>query len=158
MPKALARVYPCSFLYNFVCEIEFDAPIKGHHVYKKLWTPQKDDILYCKKDYRSEALDIDIHAVGINKVGRLVGHVLIGLSQIISYFFQRVNQRSESSSQRERRLELGLVVPGKYCARIEKKRTVRILGDQLKIIKEKYTFFSWQYEEQGMYYKTPVKN
>ena len=57
----------------------------------------------------------------------------------------------------KRRRELGLVVPGKYCERTESKRTIKILGDQLKIIKEKYTHFSWQYEEQEIYYKIPVK-
>ena len=34
----------------------------------------KDDILYFKKDYCSEGLDIDKHAVGIYKEDRLVGH------------------------------------------------------------------------------------
>ena len=57
----MARVYSCSFSYKLVCEIKFDAPIRGHHVYKETWTPQKDDILYCKK----EALDIDEQALGI---------------------------------------------------------------------------------------------
>ena len=44
-------------------EIIFDAPIRAHHVCKEIGTPQKDDILYCKNDYHSEALDK--HAVGI---------------------------------------------------------------------------------------------
>ena len=39
-------------------ETKFDAPIRGHRVYKEIWTPQKDDILYCKKDYRSETLGV----------------------------------------------------------------------------------------------------
>ena len=34
----------------------------------------KDDILYFKKDYCSEGLDIDKHAVGIYKEDRLVGY------------------------------------------------------------------------------------
>ena len=44
---------------------------------KEIWTPQKDDIPCCKKDYRSEALDIERHAVGIYKEDRLAGHVPI---------------------------------------------------------------------------------
>ena len=76
----MARVYPCSFSYKPVYEIKFDAPIRSHHVYKEIWTPQKDDIIYCKKDYRSEALDIDKYAVGVYKEVRLVGHVPIELS------------------------------------------------------------------------------
>ena len=56
---------PCSFSYKIVYKIKFDAPIKGNRVYKEIWTSQKDDILYCKKDYCSEALDIDKHVAGI---------------------------------------------------------------------------------------------
>ena len=70
----MARVYPCSFSYKVVYKIKFDVPIKGHHVSKEIWTSQKDDILYCKEDYRSEALDIDRHTVIIYKEDRLVRH------------------------------------------------------------------------------------
>ena len=63
--NTMARVYPCSFSYKLSYEIKFDSPVRGHHVYKEIWTPQKYDILYCKKDYRSEGLDIDKHIVGI---------------------------------------------------------------------------------------------
>ena len=70
----MARVYPCSFSYKLVYETKFDAPIRGHRVYKELWKPQKDDILYCKKDSRSEALDTDKHTVGIYKEDRLAWH------------------------------------------------------------------------------------
>ena len=67
-------------------EIIFDAPIRAHHVCKEIGTPQKDDILYCKNDYHSEALDK--HAVGIYKEVGFVGHVWIERSRIISYFLQ----------------------------------------------------------------------
>ena len=80
----MARVYPCSLSYKLVYEIKCDAPIRGHHDYKEIWTPQKDDILYCKKNYRSESLHIDKRAVCIYKENRLVGNVPIELSQIIS--------------------------------------------------------------------------
>ena len=98
-------------------------------------------------------MDIDKHAVGVYKEVRFVGHAPIELSRIISYFLQKgeTNEVKVAVNGKTRR-ELGLVVPGKYCAKTEGKRTVKILGDQLKIIKEKYTHFSWQYEEQEMYY------
>ena len=64
--------------------MHMDAPIRGHHVCKEIWTPQKDNILYCQKDYRSEALDIDKHVVGTYKEDRLVVHFPIELSRIIS--------------------------------------------------------------------------
>ena len=70
----MATVYPCSFSNKLVYKIKFDAQIRGHHVSKEIWTTQKDDILYCKKDYLSEALDIDKHGIGTYKEERLVGH------------------------------------------------------------------------------------
>ena len=66
----MARVYPCSFLYKLVYKIKSDATIRGHHACKETWTPQKDDILYCKK----EALDMDKHTLRIYKEDRLVGY------------------------------------------------------------------------------------
>ena len=62
--------------------------IRGHHVYKEIWTPQKGDTLYCRKYNRSEALEFDKHAVGVFKEDILVGHVPVEVSRIISYFLQ----------------------------------------------------------------------
>ena len=117
---ALARVYPCSFSYKLVYEIKFDAPIRGHHAYKDTWTPQKDHILYCKKDYPSEALDIDKHVMG------LVGHVPIELSRIISYFLQDSETNKVKVAVNGKRIqEHGLVVPDKYYPRTESKQAVK---------------------------------
>ena len=66
----MARVYPCSFSYKLVYKIKSDALIRGRHVCKETWTPQKDGILYSNK----KALDVDKHVVGIYKEDRLVGH------------------------------------------------------------------------------------
>ena len=92
--------------------------------------------------------------MGLYKEDRLAGHVTIELSEIIAYFLQEseTNKVKVTVSGR-RRQELCLVVPSKYCAGSESKRMVKIWGDQLRIIKEKYTHFYWQYEEQEMYYK-----
>ena len=77
--------------------------------------------------------------------------------RIILYFLQESETNEvKVAVNGKRRWELGLVVPGMYCGRTKSKRTVKILGDQLKIIKEKYAHFSWQYEEQEMHYKIPV--
>ena len=39
--NVMARAYPCSFSSKLIYEIKYDAPIRGHHVYKQTWTPQK---------------------------------------------------------------------------------------------------------------------
>ena len=134
--NAMARVYSCSFSYKLVYEIKCDAPIRGHHVYKEIWTPREGGSLYCKKVYCSEMLDIDRHAVGIYKKDRLVGNLPVELSRIILYFLQE----SETNEVKvvvngKRRQGLTMVVSSKYCARTEGKPTAKILGDQLKIIK-----------------------
>ena len=88
-------------------------------------------------------MDIDKPASGIlYKEDGLVGHVPIELSLIISYFLQDSETNEvKIAVSRKRRQELGLIVP----SRTENKQMIKILGDQLKIIKEKYTHFSWQY-------------
>ena len=69
----MTRVYPCSFSNKLVYEIIYDAPSRGYHFYKETRIPQKDYILYCKK----EAFDIDKHDLGIHKEDRLVGQGFI---------------------------------------------------------------------------------
>ena len=81
--NAIARVYPCSFSYKLIYKSKFDAPIRGHHFCKEILIPQKNDILYRKKDYRSKALDLDENVVGMYKEDRLVGHAPIEPSRII---------------------------------------------------------------------------
>ena len=140
----MARVNSYSVSYKLRYEIKFDAPIRGHHVYKEIWTPQKGDTLYCRKDNRPEALEFDKHAVGVFEEDILVGHVPVEVPRIISYFLQAngTNEvKVEVTGKRKR--EIGLIVPGKYYARTETKRIAKILGEQLQRIKEKYTHFAW---------------
>ena len=47
--NAMARVYPCSCSYKIVHEIKFDEPIRGHHVFQKTCTSQKDDFSQHRK-------------------------------------------------------------------------------------------------------------
>ena len=59
-----------------------------------MWTPEKGDILYCKKDYHPEAWGIDKHAAGKYKKDQLVGHVPIEFSGIL-YFLQESETKDE---------------------------------------------------------------
>ena len=154
----MARVNSYSVSYKLRYEIKFDAPIRGHHVYKEIWTPQKGDTLYCRKDNRPETLEFDKHAVGVFKEVILVGHVPVEVSRITSYFLQAngTNEvKVEVTGKRKR--EIGLIVPGKYYARTETKRIAKILGEQQQRIKEKYTHFAWEYEGMEQYCKIPIK-
>ena len=115
---------------------------------------KKGDTLNCRKDNRPEALEFDKHAIGVFKEDILVGHIPIEVSRIISYFLQ-ANETDEAKVEvtGKRKREIGLIVPGKYYARTKTKRTAQILGEQLQRIKEKYTHFSWEYEEMKQFYK-----
>ena len=109
-------------LYKLVYKDQIDVSIRSYHVYKEIWTSEKDGILHCKKDCCSEALDVDKHAVGLCNKSRLMEHVPIELSQIITYFLQEneTNDKTVAVNGKRRR-ELSLVVP--------RERTVNILGD-----------------------------
>ena len=54
--------------------MEFDAPIRGHHIYKSTWTPIINEILICRKDTRDEAIKNDPYSIGVYKGMGLVGH------------------------------------------------------------------------------------
>ena len=154
----MARVNSYNVAYELRYEISFGAPIRGHHVYKEMWTPQIGETLYCKNDNRQEALQFDKHAVGVFKDDVLVGHVPIEVSRIISYFLQTNETNTvqvEVTGKRKR--ELGLIVPGKYHARTENERIAKTLGKELQMIKEKYTHFDWAYEKCEKYCKIPIK-
>ena len=74
--------------YSLLYEIWFETAVRGHNIYKNVWTPQRDKLLTCKKDDRSEALELDKHAVGVYKNELLVGHVPIELSRLIFQFLE----------------------------------------------------------------------
>ena len=60
--------------------MEFNAAIRGHHIYKANWAPRPNEMLSIKKDNRQEASSYDIHALGVCKAdGTLAGHLPIEL-------------------------------------------------------------------------------
>ena len=59
---------------NFACikfsmsyKIRFSTNIRGHHVYKSAWKPEKGKELDWHKDNRDEASMYDNHATGVYK-------------------------------------------------------------------------------------------
>ena len=55
----------CLPTFKVVHEIKFRTLIRGHHVYKDIWTPMKGWQLYAYHGRRGEALAYDKFAVGI---------------------------------------------------------------------------------------------
>ena len=48
-------------------KVDFDTIIRGHHVYKSVWTPVLDEVLECEEDTRTEAKEHDENAIGVYK-------------------------------------------------------------------------------------------
>ena len=73
--------------------VKFQSIIRGHHVYKSIWSPYARETLMAYPDDGPEALEYDKFAVGIYKIKEkekgmeeqkeLVGHVPVELSSLI---------------------------------------------------------------------------
>ena len=59
-----------NFVKNFdLCfEIPFSTVIRGHHIYKTIWTAVVGQELSTKLDERKEALDYDLFSIGVLKL------------------------------------------------------------------------------------------
>ena len=92
----MARALPVEFKMNF--KVEYETVIRGHHVYKCVWTPVMDEKLECNKDTRAEAKEHDENAIGVYRITKqldvanqkkiLVGHVPIELSRLMKNFLE----------------------------------------------------------------------
>ena len=81
--------------FDLSFEINFKTIIRGHHVYKSIWTSSIGQVLLAQPDERKEALDYDKYAVGIFKRHEedisklsLVGHVPVELSKLLNQFLK----------------------------------------------------------------------
>ena len=100
--------------FEMVYQILFGTNIRGHHVYKDIWNPTLSEILNVKFDTREEAL-------GIYADETLVGHVPIELSSLLHFFLEADEQnRLICQVIGKRKREVGLVVPAKFFAFLEK--------------------------------------
>ena len=114
--------------WNFVFEVQFTSVIRGHHIYKSMWTPTLGEKLNCREDDRKEAKQHDEYPIGTYLEAytgsELVGYVPMELSYLI-YTFLRANDDNEVSAKvtGSRRLENGLVVPGTFKVPIPSKAT-----------------------------------
>ena len=147
----------CNFSFSMSYEMKFKAAICGHHVYKVTWTPILDEVLICKKDNCEEAKEYDLHAVGVYKESPdkgnldLTGHVPIELSRVLAGFLAASETNSLSVKVcGKQKCEVGLVVPGCYRARTNRKKVADILSQEIKKIKERYPYFELDIEQDAV--------
>ena len=138
----MARALPVEFKMNF--KVEYETVIRGHHVYKCVWTPVMDEKLECNKDTRAEAKEHDetkqLDVANQKKI--LVGHVPIELSRLMKNFLE-ANTENKLVAQvtGKRKREIGLVVPAKFSAFTTDLRLAKILETELRKRALKYTHF-----------------
>ena len=67
-------------------DISIDTVIRGHHVYKDVWTPIIGEVLQCEKE---EGNSHDLYAVAVKKLDSIVGHVPRTISTLCHLFLSR---------------------------------------------------------------------
>lgn len=147
--KNMARVIPKTFEMYFI--IKFSTNIRGHHVYKNIWTPIIGESLVCKEDKRVEAQELDKNAIGTYKLmdgnETLVGHLPIELSKLISFFIEIGDNHVNATVTGKRKREIGLSVPAKFICFTSSKSYAKILHGELLKRKTKYSYLSLDVEE-----------
>ena len=135
--------------FEILYKIEISCGIEGHHVYKRMWTPDLNEKLDRKKDNREEALSNDEHAVGVfTNDGTLVGHIPIELSRLIDYFMKTAEENFVSALViGPWKCEVGLDVLAKFSAFTKDKRVANILHKELLKIRTKYSHFEMKFDE-----------
>ena len=145
----MARAIPTN--YEMYLIVRFSTNIRGHHVYKEVWTPEIGESLFCKHDERLEAKELDENAVGTYKKRidekLLVGHLPIELSKLINFFIDIENNHVHAVVTGKRIREVGLSVPAKFHCFTSSKRQANVLHDELLQQKPKYSFLSLVVEE-----------
>ena len=88
----------------------FESVIRGHHIYKSVWTPFIGETLSLTiEDGNAE----DPYAVAVMKGTAIVGHTLREMSRVFSFFIQHDGTISAEVSG-HRRFGCGLEVPCQY--------------------------------------------
>ena len=70
-------------------EFERESVVRGHHIYKDVWTPQLNEELQLQREPGNEH---DRHAVAVVKSSTMVGHVPRTISRVCWFFLGRGGQ------------------------------------------------------------------
>ena len=127
-------------------KVDFETVIRGHHVYKSVWSPVMDQVLKCKRDTCAEAQEHDSNAIGVylisNQEETLAGHVPIELSRLLKNFIEaNVENKLCAQVTGKRKREVGLVVTAKFSALTAELRVAKILEGELNTRAKKYSHF-----------------
>lgn len=90
---------------------EISSTVRGHHVYKVLWTPIIGEELGVSAEERN---DHDRHAVAVTKNEDIVGHVPCELDKTLDFYLKRPGTQATCVITGHRKYDVGLVVPCIY--------------------------------------------
>lgn len=88
----------------------FESVIRGHHIYKSIWTPVIGETLHLEKE---EGNAEDPYAVAVMRGTTIVGHAPREISRVFSYFMLHDGTISAEVTG-HRRFGCGLEVPCRY--------------------------------------------
>ena len=97
-------------------EFTVQSVVRGHHIYKQIWTPTIGEEL--SVEYEGQRNQHDRFAVAVRKGGITVGHVPRDLSRTFYFFLQRRGSSITCTVNRHRQFVVGLEVP--YINRLVK--------------------------------------
>ena len=150
--------------FDLSFEINFKTIIRGHHVYKSIWTSSTGQVLVAQPDEWKEALDYDKYVVGIFKRHEeyipklsLVGHVPRELSKLLNQILKAdTGNCIYAEVIGKRKWEVGLVVQAKLSAGTKYSRTARVLDEQFLKMKEQFSTLEFKQRKKELYRKFPI--
>lgn len=120
--------------------LEMESIVRGHHIYKTVWSPRFGEKLFCRHDEREEAKIFDYYAFSISKTNdeeeNLVGHIPIEFSFLFLKFIEREENNIVAEVREGRKLENGLVVPARYYVCGRKRKFVEIFLEEMKKLQD----------------------
>ena len=100
---------------------EFDSVVRGHHVYKTVWTPVIDETLQVAWEDTNEH---DEYAVAITRGGWVVGHVPREISRTCFFFLTHGTISCKITGHRKK--GVGLEVPCIYTFTSSQKNIIKL--------------------------------
>ena len=109
----------CAYKMSTRC-FNWESVVRGHHIYKDIWTPLIGEILFCD---REEDNSEDSFAISVIKDGNIVGHAPREESRIVWYFIEH-GVSIDCRIIGRRKYGKGLVVPCAYRFHARKSCTI----------------------------------
>ena len=119
---------------TFEYELTFNSTIKGHHKSKNFYKSSATDRLQCLPDASPAAQEIDPDAIGVMKDEKVIGHVPIQLTSLLTHFLKGGHGTIVANPTGKRFFGHGLEIPCKYILTGEKYRHLQIVKAELQNI------------------------